>query len=196
MVERPKVDITRYLSGAILAGGKSSRMGQEKALLLWEGKPMVMRVAQTLQQVFSEVLVVSDNAETYRFLGLRIVPDIFKGCGPLGGIHSALVHAAAEGVFVCSCDMPCITPALVRKIVHRSSLREVTFASDGMQLHPLLGVYPKTILPSIQVELQTGPKRMFTFLTRVPHTVIDLSEFSDQLRNINSPEDYDQAPII
>lgn len=134
--------------------------------------------------------MVADNAEACGFLGLRIVPDIFKNCGPLSGIHSALVHVASDGVFVCSCDMPCIITSAVRKILRRSSLREVTFASDGVQLHPLFGVYPKAILPSIQSELQAGSKRMFTFLGKVPHTVIDLSEFRDQLRNINSPEDF------
>lgn len=183
------------ITGVILAGGKSSRMGTDKALLVYEGKHFIQRVADALQGIFAEVLIASDRVKDYSFLNLPVIPDIYEACGPLGGIHSALVHTTAEAVFVCSCDMPYFSFEVVRKILRHSTLREVTFGNDGVHLHPLLGIYPKWILPIIQAELDQGSRKVLACISKVPHTIVDLSGFEHQLRNVNTTHDYNQQAI-
>lgn len=182
--------------GVILAGGKSSRMGTDKALLTWQGKPFIQHVAQVLQHVFTQVVISSDRVSAYSFLNLPVIPDTYKECGPVGGIHSALVHTSADGVFVCSCDMPYLSVEVVKKILQHITLQEVTFGSDGERLHPLLGIYPKWILPTIQAELDQGSRRVLSFISKVPHSIVDVSEFKHQLRNINTTQDSDQQAML
>lgn len=104
--------------GVILAGGKSSRMGTNKALRELDGLPLIAHVARTMQHVFKRVLIVADDAEPYRFLRLPIYPDIFKDSGPLGGIHAGFVYSGAKSIFVAACDTPFISGALLEYIIH------------------------------------------------------------------------------
>jgi molybdenum cofactor guanylyltransferase len=104
------------ISGVLLAGGKSSRMGRDKVLLDLHGTPLIEFVAETLNQVFDQVIVSAIDIQTYQFLGLEIVPDTIKDCGPSGGIHAAFLHGTSSSIFLTACDTPCISPELIRYI--------------------------------------------------------------------------------
>ena len=100
--------------GAVLAGGQSRRMGRDKAMLDWDGRSLLMRAVKVLESVFDEVLVVAPRDRGYEDLGVQVVPDIRPGLGPLGGLHTALVHGRGKPLFILACDMPHVTDDLVR----------------------------------------------------------------------------------
>jgi len=181
--------------GAILAGGKSSRMGMEKALLPLKGQPMIQYVADTLSSRFSEVVVVGGSKDTYSFLELEVVPDVFEGCGPLGGIQAALNRARPLPVFVLSCDTPFIPVELIEYLLSFKSAAPTTIAiSDGI-LQPLCGLYDSTALGAIEHDLQEGKYSVLKTILSIDHTAVpitpDLPFFTPRIFwNVNRPEDY------
>src|ERR1035437_7677768 len=96
------------LNGYILAGGKSSRMGTDKGLLVFNKKTIIQHVIAQLKPVVKEVIIVSNNRDYEKF-GVKVIADIIKNIGPAGGIHAALSHSNTNHNFIVSCDMPFIT---------------------------------------------------------------------------------------
>ncbi len=180
------------ITGVILAGGKSSRMGQDKALLEYNGKPFIQHIAEALLQVFQRVNIISDKKKEYAFLGLPIHADIFHDSGPLGGIHSALAHATTPSVFIISCDTPFISAEVIAEMLARACPGEVTITDDGTNMHPLVGIYPATLLRELYEVLSTGRKKVRAFLERSSShpSILKLPHWQQQLRNINTPTDY------
>ncbi len=184
------------ITGAILAGGKSSRMGWDKGLLDLDGMPFIEHIARTLQQVFARVMIVSDNGEGYRFLGLPIHADIYKNCGPLAGVHSGLTHSTTDSVFIVSCDLPVLTPAIVRYVVDLKKHDDVTLLSTENNLQPLCGLYKRHCLPVIEQHLKHGQYSVLRCLQEM-HTVILSSSLATAssshlpLMNVNTPYDYE-----
>jgi molybdopterin-guanine dinucleotide biosynthesis protein A len=181
-------------TGVILAGGKSSRMGENKALLNLDGRPFVAHVASTLQAVFDRVVVVANDDSTYGFLGLEIFGDIYHDCGPLGGIHSALVHANNRDIFVSACDTPFITKDLVNYIIAFESRALAKVPSHNNRVHPLCGLYTQDCVTMIVKRLESRRLRVLDFLEEAQATVIPISPelpfFREELfANFNSPAD-------
>jgi molybdopterin-guanine dinucleotide biosynthesis protein A len=181
--------------GAILAGGRSSRMGKDKALLMLNGRPFVSHVATILQEVFDRVILVANDPSAYGFLGLETIGDIYQDCGPLGGIHSALVHAGSADIFVSACDTPFVTRELVRYIVDFDSNAPARIPSFKQQLHPLCGVYTQNCLPEILERLESRRLRVVDFVESIHAAVIPISPDipfyrEDLFVNFNTPEDY------
>jgi len=126
------------MTGAVLAGGKSRRMGTNKAFIEVDGVPIIKRVIGVLEKVSDELLIIADDVELYEGLGGRALPDTVTGAGSLGGIYTALLHASSCEVFVAACDMPDISVDAVRKIVTapRGGALVVLPVVDGRP-HPL-----------------------------------------------------------
>jgi molybdopterin-guanine dinucleotide biosynthesis protein A len=182
--------------GVILAGGKSSRMGRNKALIEREGLPLIAHVAQTLQRLFRRVLIVADDAEPYRFLRLPVFPDLFKDAGPLGGIHAGFVHSGAKSIFVSACDTPCLSPALIEYIIRYPSETSVKVAQMDGELHPLCGLYARPALPFIQHALENGElqvKKVLHRLKAAEVAITDTLRFYHPLllKNFNTPADVE-----
>ena len=181
--------------GAILAGGKSSRMGMEKALLPLKGRPMIQYVVDTLSSRFSEVVIVGGGKDKYSFLELEVVPDVFEGCGPLGGIQAALNRARPLSVFVLSCDTPFIPVELIEYLLSFKSAAPTTIAISNGVLQPLCGLYDSTALGAIEHDLQEGKYSVLKTILNIDHTAVpitpDLPFFTPQMFwNVNRPEDY------
>jgi len=183
------------VTGVILAGGKSSRMGTDKALLKLDGRPLVAHVASTLQAVFDRVILVTNDASTYGFLGLETFGDVYQECGPLGGIHSALIHADGADILVSACDTPFITRELVKYIVDFDSTAAAKIPSLNQQLHPLCGLYTQNCLPTIAERLESRRLRVLDFVEKIQAAVIPISPslpfYKENLfSNFNNQEDY------
>jgi molybdopterin-guanine dinucleotide biosynthesis protein A len=183
------------IAGAILAGGKSSRMGTNKALLQLDGRPLVAHIASTLQEIFERVILVTNDPSAYGFLGLEAFGDIYQECGPLGGIHSALVNAGSADIFVTACDTPFVTRDLVRYIVGLDSNAPARIPSLNQQLHPLCGLYTHNCLPAIVDRLESRRLRVLDFVESIQAAVMpispDLPFYRENLfSNFNAPEDY------
>jgi molybdopterin-guanine dinucleotide biosynthesis protein A len=153
------------ITGVILAGGKSSRMGCDKALLDLEGKPFICRIAETLQQSVESVVIISNSLDRYKFLGLSVFSDVYEDCGPLGGIHSSLIHATTEKVFVISCDMPLISADAIHFIIDQDTDNtKITVPMVMNILQPLCGVYKRSCLPDLVQYLVNGHRSVQEFV--------------------------------
>ncbi len=166
-----------------------------KALLDLQGKPFIQHVAETLQQVLAEVIVITNDRSEYAFLGLPIYEDIYKQRGPLAGIHAALVAAKEDAVFIVPCDTPFLSPALIQFVLSRAHKGDVTVVLGGNSLEPLCGVYRQRCLPVIEQELQRGQYSVRDCLKKLQTSIVspplDLQHArAHPLMNINTPEDY------
>src|ERR1044072_5912258 len=106
-------------SGFVLAGGRSSRMGRDKALLEYQGMRLIGRVAAAVKGAAGAVAVIGDPAK-YRDFGCSVHPDIFTGCGPLAGIHAALTVTQADWNLVVACDMPDVDASFLRELLDKA----------------------------------------------------------------------------
>lgn len=127
-------------TGYILAGGKSSRMGQNKGLLDFHGKSLMALTIEKMSSIFDEVVIVSNNTE-YDNLGCQFISDLITNAGPAGGIHSALMHSKTKFNFMVSCDMPFISTEGIEFIIAHSFENEITIPVKNGFIEPLFGVY-------------------------------------------------------
>jgi len=184
-------------SGAILAGGASSRMGANKALMQIRGEPLISRVAKTLSAcpAVAEILLITNNPSEYEFLHLPIFPDRQPGKGPLGGIYTALSHAKFSRVLVVACDLPLITPELLEYLCREGADADVWVLESEKGVEPLCAVYAKSCLPVIEKQLRENRLKVSDFYSQVKTTAIRLEASlpfykPDLLMNVNTPEEF------
>ncbi|NCA87037.1 MAG: hypothetical protein EOM83_15990 [Clostridia bacterium] len=165
----------KEITGILLAGGKSSRMSQEKGLVLLYGKPLVTYALEAFAPWCTEILI-SSNSHAYDHLGCRVVPDIIANSGPMGGIYSCMLQSQSEEkdakaspqssknternkewFFVLSCDMPRITSKTVAHIISLSGDAEITVPwHGGEHYEPLCAVYSRRLLPLMESYIHEG----------------------------------------
>jgi len=186
------------MTGVVLAGGRSRRMGRDKALLPIGGATLIELVVARLREVCGErLLLVTNTPEAYRQLGVQIVPDALPPGQSLVGIYTGLRHAG-EPAFVCACDMPFLSPPLIRHMAALAEGADVVIPRHGGEYEPLHAVYTPACLDPIRrcVERQG---RNIDFLAEVRVRIVDepeLRRFDPDLRsfaNLNTPEDYAAA---
>lgn len=114
------------ITGIILAGGKSSRMGQNKALLDFKGKTVIEHVISTVSNLFNRVIIITNSPADYTHLGFEIFTDFYANLGPLAGIHSGLVNSKTERNFIISCDIPLVTSDVINYICNRKTDEPIT----------------------------------------------------------------------
>lgn len=180
----------------ILAGGKSSRMGSDKGLLLLENKSMIERIIEQLQPLFEKIIIVSNNPEHRKF-GLLVLPDMISDAGPAGGIYTALNNAKSESIFVTSCDMPFITKNAVRFIVSQSANKQITLFSIQEKMQPLFAVYQRSCLEKWEQLIHQKEIKLQEMAKHFDISIIDLvkQEFFNEklLMNINDKNDLVKA---
>jgi molybdenum cofactor guanylyltransferase len=153
------------VSGYVLAGGKSSRMGRDKALLELAGKPLVLRAVEKLRLVCAEVSILGNREELEAYAPL--VRDLHEGCGPLGGIEAALAHSTETWNLFMAVDMPLLPvgflDAWVRDVVERQRARVSLFTVDGRP-QPALCLVNKEVAPFVAGALSRGEFKLFPVL--------------------------------
>ena len=181
------------IAAAILAGGQSSRMGKDKALLELNGVPFIRRVAEVLSEEFTPVIVISDHNDRYNFLSLSVYEDERKNCGPLGGIHTALKNVPTTRVFIASCDIPFINRYVLRHLLDARGEEDVTIFSTNGLPQPLFGLYDRRILPALEEHLKSNRFSVLDFLgdVRTAHVTPPPDNIiAHALLNINTPAEY------
>lgn len=177
------------IGAIILAGGKSSRMGSDKGLMVWNGKPMIAHVIHATQKITSDILVVTNNEEYTQF-GLPVFPDEQTDKGPLAGLLSGLRKTKYEYNLVLSCDIPGIQPEVLNYLFASCSGYDITLLRVKDDVHPLIGVYRTTCIPIIESQLQNGQLRLKDLFKLVQTQILSGEQFDQQnFRNLNSPED-------
>lgn len=177
----------------ILAGGKSSRMGTDKALLEINGKKFIRRIAEELD-FFEEKLIARGKNRATPIDGWNVIPDIYPECGPVGGLHAALTACESDALFCVSCDMPLIRRELVEELCEQitEAFDAVIVRDESGRAHPICGVYRKSAVPVFEQQILTGNYRVMRALEhlRIRYVTVALENGGEQLRNINTPEDY------
>ena len=183
-------------TGYILAGGKSSRMGEDKGLKIFNEKPLVQTVIDQMQLVFNQLVIVSNNSD-YQQFGLEVIEDEVKNIGPAGGIYTALQHSKTDKNFIVSCDMPFITAEAIAFMLKNSNDLEIMLPERNGQLEPLFGVYSKKCLPKWKTLIDNDCIKLQNMVTNFDLKMIDVSEynsFSEKLfQNLNTPNEFKNA---
>lgn len=220
---------------AILAGGKSSRMGTDKALLEYEGKQFIRQIAEELSWFDERIIARGSNGGFGDELEREwtVIPDIYPEHGPIGGLHAVLSACESDALFVVTCDMPLIESELVRELcelMQREPKKQsgmvlddrnstnmeisdigimgekdfgeervdaydaVISVGEGGKIHPLCGVYRKSVLPVLEEQIVSDQNRVMAALKklRVKYVTVDSPARARQLANINTPEDYEK----
>lgn len=185
-----------HVTGVMLAGGQSRRMGQNKALMTLQGQRLIDRVAEVLRSVFTQCLMVTNTPELYADLALPMVPDIFPDKGSLGGIYSAIYHAPTPHCLVVACDMPFLNVAVLRYLVDHISDYDVVVPDMHNELQPLHAIYSKACLQPIAQRLAANRLKITGFFPDVrvrTVTADELQAFDPEglsFENLNTPEEF------
>ncbi len=184
------MNVDKDITGIILAGGKSSRMGAEKGLLPLEGKPFVQHIIEALQSIAKEIIIVSSNSE-YDTFGVKRIEDIIPESGPIAGLHTGLTNSETKNNLVVSCDVPLVTTSLLRKLFQfeTEDYDIVQFEAERKTI-PLIALYKKRCAQKCLKLLSKGEKRLRKLVSE-SNTKTILVEEKDLplIKNINTIED-------
>ena len=189
--------------GIILCGGQSQRMGRPKAWLPFGGETMLERVVRLLAQAVQPIVVVGAPGQDLPSLppNVTIVRDEERGRGPLQGLAAGLnaLNGQIEAAYVSSCDVPFLNPNFVRRLIALLGEKQICVPKIGDYHHPLAAVYRVEVADAVTRLLAEDRLRPFFLFEAVPTRVVEAAELADvdpefrTLRNLNTPEEYEQA---
>ncbi len=186
----------------VLAGGKSHRMGREKALLPIGDKTIIEILIEKLKPLFPEIILSTNTPNEFLFLKIKMVEDFYKNAGPLGGIHAGLLESNTEKNFIISCDLPLMETDLINFICNFETDKKIKVCKIGDNIEPTFGFYSKSIIDDLEVllnlhlqqGLNTKELSVNNLIEKVGAEVIDptyLPFYNDDLfYNMNTFEDY------
>lgn len=185
----------------ILSGGKSSRMGTNKALLKINEKTNIERISDRLKPLFDDIILVTNDLEQYEFLGLKIVSDQFPGMGPLAGVHAGLKASEYETNVIVACDMPFVSGELAQALVDKSSDYDAVIPVINGKQQPLFAVFQKRAAIEVEQCIKQERLRMKHLLDRlnvlyVTEKDLEINRSLDLERvffNMNHPNEYEEA---
>lgn len=186
-------------SAIVLAGGRSSRMGQPKALLPFAGTPLIVHIVQALQRLFDQVIVVAAPGQALPEMPVKVVHDDVPHQGPVGGICYGLRAAEGEVAFVTSCDSAFLNPDLITHLISQIPDYDVVVPRWQDRFQPLHAVYRRSVLPLLEEQLARGELRPVFLFDRVRTRTVGEEEIrrfdpdGGSFFNMNTPEDYATA---
>ena len=189
MAEKP------MLTGIVLAGGHSLRMGRDKASLPWRDGDLLHAVLAALGPACWRVIVVSNLPRTIARQNVQVVADRYAGCGPLAGIQAGLAASGDDYNFVAACDMPYIDSRAVAYMAAVAAGYDAAVPFIDGHFNPLHAIYHRRCLPAIEAMLRQGCLRITDLYPKIRLRLVsagELGEFSPDcamLRNLNSPAD-------
>lgn len=189
-----------FNSAVILAGGKSTRMGFDKQMLVMQSKRIVQHLIALLRTRFDDIMVASPDSELYEGEGVRVVGDSHEGIGPLAGIHSALIGAKGEAVFTIACDMPYPELGYIDYMISRLAGQDwdACLTRRGRHLETFHAFYCRSGLPLMEREIAAGKYSVARYAEKARSLIIPQDEAALYLpgwrafTNLNTPEDYEQ----
>ena len=192
------VTICRLPAG-LMAGGGSTRMGRNKALLPLEGRPVLAWVLAAVAAAADDVVICANDADTYAPFGHRVVRDPIPGKGAMGGVYAAVCAAAGRPAIVVGCDLPFITGAVLRSLAARRGAADVIVARSARGLEPLCAVYGPGCGPILAGMLAADELALRDLIARVPHVALAADDFPAGIltpwtfHNLNTPAEYEAA---
>lgn len=189
-----------HITGIILAGGKSSRMGTDKGFVILKNKPFVQHIIDTLTPLVNDIIIVSDNPDYDKF-NIKRVEDIIKESGPLAGLYSGLFHSKTEQNIVLSCDIPLVNTQILNQLIATGDEAiDVVQCQVQDKTMPLIALYKKRVLNDCLTTLESGERRLRVFInqlnTKTVHIEQTLEKYTanintkDQLKQLQHDTDY------
>ena len=189
------------VTGVLLAGGKSRRMGEDKRYLVVGEQTLLERSLGVLRSMFHEVLVVIAQDSVPLDIDARVVRDLVPDCGSLGGVYTGLTQATTPYIFAVACDMPFLNQAVITQFTTRRDTADIVMARLATRLHPMHALYGKGCLPAMEQmivarqlkiqELVSHASLRVQYVTEADLLSIDPSWRS--FHNVNTPEDLEAA---
>jgi molybdopterin-guanine dinucleotide biosynthesis protein A len=188
------------LTAFILAGGKSTRMGADKAFVTLDGRTLLARALELARSVTPDVRIVGDATKFAAFA--PVVEDVFRGCGPLGGIHAALRSSQTELNLILAVDVPFVSTALLQYLIKRarsSASAVVTIAQAGGGWQPLCAIYRRAFADAAEQSLRAGRYKIDALFEATRTQLMTEEEFEAEgfsrhmFRNLNTPEELERA---
>ncbi len=180
------------ITGLLLAGGKSSRMGQNKAFLMFKNKPFIKHIADAVLPITESIIIVSDDI-AYDDLGFQRVNDIIKDAGPLSGIVSGLKAIKTPRALVVSCDVPLLNTEVLNLLIAQieENTDQIIQLKTKTHTMPLLAIYPKSCLEILEKSLLSGNRKVKIAIENcMVKTVVVPSLLEKYVQNINTPKQY------
>ena len=190
-----KSSLIKEVTGLILAGGKSSRFGKNKALVEVGGVRLIERVIKVMGSVFKQVIIITNTPDEYAYLKLPMIEDLIKGLGPLGGLYTGLESISNETGFFVACDMPFLSEPLIRHIVEFRNEFDVILPKIDWKIEALHGLYNKRCLPAIRELIDSQQYQVIRFFPKMRVKYLDEAEirkYDPELKtffNINEPRE-------
>lgn len=183
------------LTGIVIAGGKSLRMGAEKGLISFGGKPLITYPIGVLNEVCKQV-IISANSHSYDFLGLPVIADHIPGGGPMTGIYSGLLASVTDYDLILSCDMPMITVALLQHLIASAAESRAAVAFHKGFAEPLCGIYHRSLATELESHISAGKFKLVSFLEEIGTHFVEIDEslpfyHPDLFLNVNTPQDVE-----
>jgi molybdenum cofactor guanylyltransferase len=172
----------------LLAGGKSSRMKQEKGLVLLNGKMMIEHILDKIKLLSQNILIIAHHPD-YQQFNVPVVADLVADCGPMGGILTALHYTKTDKNLVLSCDIPFISSEILSTLMANAGDELVLAASHQGKIEPLCAVYDRRCLPFFSESIQQNQLKMMLLLEKLAAKTMDFSESESCFKNVNTPED-------
>lgn len=193
------------LTVCVQAGGQSSRMGEDKALKPFLGRPLIQRVIERLSSVADELIVTTNRPDNYQFLNVRLQPDLKPGRGALGGLYTAIASATQPFAAVVACDMPFASATLLEAMTSLMVEEEadVVIAKTDEGYEPIHAVYRReTCLPAIETAIAADQWKVIAWFPQVRVRVLTSNELKHHdpaglaFWNVNTPEEFAEAEDI
>jgi molybdenum cofactor guanylyltransferase len=187
------------VTGVILAGGQSRRMGRDKAFLPFGKGLLIERVIEVVQQVIDDVILITNTPEQYQHFGLPMFSDVIPQAGSLGGIYTGLVSAKTPHSLCLACDMPFVKPEFLRLLCDTAAEADVVIPRNAEDFQPLCAVYSQVCRDPIRHKIEVGQLKITGFFDQVRVRVIDgdlLTRYDPtdvMFFNANTPEEYAKA---
>jgi molybdenum cofactor guanylyltransferase len=189
------------VTGILLAGGKSRRMGEDKRYLVVGEQTLLERGLGVLRSTFQEVLVVIAQDSPQLVVDARVVRDLMPDCGSLGGIYTGLIQATTPYIFVVACDMPFLDQAVIAQFTSRRASADIVMAKIAARIHPMHALYGKQCLPVVErmirarqlkiQEIVSQSSLRVQYVTETDLLTVDPSGRS--FYNVNTPADFEVA---
>ena len=185
------------MTGIILAGGKSSRMGRNKAFLEWDGIPLIERSLAIFKGIFAEVMISSNYPELYDKYGVKVIKDNYLDHGPLGGLEACLREAHYDYSFFAACDMPFLKEEVIRYMAGKIKMEDILVPEIDGGLHPLHAFYHKNCLPTLERDLKSKHLKLTELIRQYSNVRYlreeDFRAFSEirlSFSNVITPQEY------
>ena len=177
----------------ILAGGKSSRMGEDKGLMILFGKSMVEYTIGLSCQFNKDIIIITNN-EDYKRYGYETYADIYPDKGPLGGLFTGLTNSKYDINIVLSCDVPYVKPELIAFLIKNSTNHDITIPLFEDRTHQLIGVYKKSCLPVFKKSIELDELKITSTFNSLKVNIVDAASFEKiNFKNLNSKRDISEA---